>query len=88
MPVNSYNDIWNNHLSVADSLRFNYYGDYCEADSTDISLDPMFVNALSDDFHLSSGSPCTDAGNPDPAYNDPNGSRNDMGAYGGPNGNW
>ncbi len=87
VPVISYNDVWNNHLSVADSLRFNYYGDYCEADSTDISLDPMFVNALSADFHLSSESPCIDAGNPDPAYNDSDGSPNDMGAHGGPGGN-
>ncbi|HEX9973656.1 MAG TPA: T9SS type A sorting domain-containing protein, partial [bacterium] len=30
------------------------------------------------------GSPCIDAGNPDPAYNDLDGSRNDMGAFGGP----
>ena len=32
---------------------------------------------------LGSGSPCIDAGNPDPIYNDHDGSRNDMGAYGG-----
>lgn len=33
-------------------------------------------------------SPCKDAGNPDPVFNDYNGSRNDQGAYGGPSGNW
>ena len=29
-----------------------------------------------------------DAGNPDPSFDDPDGSRNDMGAYGGPYGSW
>jgi len=37
-----------------------------------------------DDYHLQSWSPCIDAGDPDPQYNDPDGTRNDMGAYGGP----
>ena len=51
-----------------------------------INLDPLFIGY--NDYHLSPGSPCIDAGNPDPQYNDPDGSRNDMGAYGGPDGNW
>jgi hypothetical protein len=51
-----------------------------------ISLNPEFVDTSEThpDFHLSPGSPCIDAGNPDPTYNDPDGTRNDMGAYGGP----
>jgi hypothetical protein len=36
------------------------------------------------DYHLAFGSPCIDAGNPAAEYNDPDGSRNDMGAFGGP----
>jgi hypothetical protein len=51
-----------------------------------INLDPLFIGY--DDYHLQSGSPCIDAGHPDPQYNDPDGTRNDMGAYGGPSGNW
>jgi hypothetical protein len=51
-----------------------------------IDGDPLFLG--SSDFHLQSGSPCIDAGNPDPQYNDHDGSRNDMGAYGGPGGDW
>jgi len=50
------------------------------------SNNPYFVSTT--DFHLSSSSPCIDAGNPDPQYNDINRTRNDQGAYGGPLGNW
>ncbi len=52
--------------------------------SSNISLDPQFVNIDLQDFHLLSSSPCVDAGNPDPIYNDVDGTRNDIGAYGGP----
>ena len=62
-----------------------------------IDQDPLFETGPLSDYHLSSGSPCIDAGNPDPEYNDPEdplnpgyalwpalgGLRNDMGAYGG-----
>lgn len=40
------------------------------------SEDPL----LNLDFTLQVGSPCIDNGDPDPKYNDPNGSRNDIGA--------
>ncbi|KPL07727.1 hypothetical protein AMJ86_03215 [bacterium SM23_57] len=51
-----------------------------------ITLDPEFQDTTEflADFHLRTGSPCIDAGNPAPEYNDPDGSRNDMGVYGGP----
>jgi len=61
-----------------------------------IDEDPMFIdqsagsgsayNGLTAVWGLQEGSPCIDAGDPDPVYNDPDGTRNDMGAYGGPNG--
>ncbi|NQV17636.1 MAG: hypothetical protein HQ534_03750 [Armatimonadetes bacterium] len=53
-----------------------------------IDSDPLFVDPGNDDFHLLPGSPCIDAGNPTTQYNDPDGSINDMGAYGGPGGVW
>ena len=48
-----------------------------------IDSDPIFEDAASGDFHLGTGSPCIDAGFVSHLYDDPDGSRNDMGAYGG-----
>ncbi len=45
-----------------------------------ISEDPLLFNALIGDLRLAPGSPCIDAGDPAPEYNDPDGSRNDIGA--------
>lgn len=53
---------------------------------TDFSADPLFVDAASANFHLEGVSPCRDAGNPDPSYDDKDGTDNDVGADGGPNG--
>ena len=49
-----------------------------------ISTDPLFADPENGDFSLRLDSPCLDAGNPDAIYHDPDGSRNDMGANGGP----
>jgi hypothetical protein len=48
-----------------------------------INQDPRFVDPANADFHLLGGSPCSDAGNPYVLYNDLDGTRNDMGIYGG-----
>ncbi len=62
-----------------------------------IVQDPLFTDAKNNDYTLKSESPCIDAGDPDPEYNDPEDPanpgyalwpamgtvRNDMGAYGG-----
>ncbi|MCK4311361.1 MAG: hypothetical protein KAW88_01350 [Candidatus Cloacimonetes bacterium] len=53
-----------------------------------IDADPLFVDPDNGDYHLQTGFPCIDAGNPDPQYNDPDATRNDMGAYGGQCGDW
>jgi len=75
--------------SSVPALSFNdFYGngtDYMPgtlARPNSLTVDPQFVGA--GDWHLAAGSPCINMGNPAPEYNDPDGSSNDMGAYGGP----
>lgn len=48
------------------------------------TVDPLYVDASTGDYRLSSESPCRNAGSPDRNARNPDGSRNDMGAYGGP----
>ena len=72
-PVFLYNDVWDN--GVEDYIN-------CIVGTNDISEDPAFESSVN--YYLQSGSPCIDAGHPDRSYNDPDNSRNDMGATGGP----
>ena len=73
-----YNNVWNNEL--------NYSG--FTPDSTNLSVDPMIVNDDTSqgelDFRLQMYSPLIDAGDPD--ILDKDGSRSDIGLYGGPYG--
>ena len=73
-----YNDVWKNGR--------NYSG--FTPDTTNISVDPMVVNDDTTqgdlDFHLQMFSPLIDAG--DPNILDRDGSRSDIGLYGGPYG--
>lgn len=66
---------------------------YCrfkEASLTDtlgnISANPLFIDSDNEDFHLYLDSPCVDAGHPGDEFTDMDGSRNDMGMFGGPYG--
>jgi predicted outer membrane repeat protein len=73
LPTLSYNDVWN-------STGDDYNG--CAAGVGSISLDPVYVNAGPDDYHLGVHSPAIDAGRPGVSYEDPDGSRGDMGRFG------
>jgi parallel beta helix pectate lyase-like protein len=67
------------------------YSDVLEPDGFDgeenVSVDPMFVDPT-DDFHLDENSPLVDAGSPDPLFDDPDTTQNDIGAFGGVGAIW
>lgn len=42
---------------------------------------PKFVNPAEGDYHLMPNSPCIDTGNPDVSFNDPDGTRSDIGRF-------
>ena len=47
-----------------------------------INVDPGFISTSLNDYHISSGSPCWNTGHP--GLKDPDGTRSDMGYFGGP----
>jgi hypothetical protein len=71
-----YNNAWENS-EVDTIIEAGVIRDSTEGN---ISADPMFVDSL--DFHLQKYSPCIDAGHPN--IKDPDSSRSDIGAFGGP----
>jgi azurin len=76
---------------VGDPLHLGADLDFNWTSTEVINADPKFLKELSDiprNYSLASNSPCINAGDPDFQYNDTDGSRNDMGAYGGPGGDW
>lgn len=73
----SYSVFWDN---VSNGCGFT---DPLTRDSTSKAVDPGFVSAPSGDFHLATGSALIDEGPSASSANDPDGSRNDIGAYGG-----
>jgi hypothetical protein len=73
---NSYNNVYSN-------VSGNYYSGIV-AGTGNLSVNPLFIDAANGNYALQSTSPCKNAGSPGPADNDPDGTRNDMGAFGGP----
>ncbi|MEY3053403.1 MAG: hypothetical protein RLY31_3188 [Bacteroidota bacterium] len=77
---------WNNNgtFNEHDPARFqvSYTNDQGGFSGTgNISQDPQFVHPAGSNFQLQGSSPCIDSGDPDPVYNDPDNTRNDMGAF-------
>ncbi len=71
-PIGDYNDIWD--------WGESYYGNDWNPGEHDMHLNPLFEDTIS--FRLSSASPCKNAG--DPSLSNPDGTRSDIGAWGGP----
>ena|GEM_PF-1155662 len=63
-----YNDVWGN-------------GSLNDPGANGISVDPLFIDSVNHVYALQSESPCIDAGDPDPQYNELDGTRNDIGVY-------
>lgn len=79
----SYSDIEGGRSGIKD----NNHGTVNWLDGN-INSNPLFVNPENGDYHLQFGSPCIDKGDSTSTYNDYDGTRNDLGAYGGKYGNW
>jgi len=59
----------------------------------DVTGNPLLINGpiqldFNANYMLRPGSPAQDAGHPSPLFNDPDGTRNDMGTFGGPGSGW
>lgn len=70
-----YNLFWNDFQGFETHLPYF-------SDQTNVVADPLFVSLENMDFHLMPESPAIDRG--DPEIKDKDGTRSDMGAYGGP----
>ncbi|MCP3890428.1 MAG: hypothetical protein GY702_16385, partial [Desulfobulbaceae bacterium] len=70
----SYNNVYGNST--------NYVN--CSPDTGNISFNPLFIDQSAGNYALQSTSYCIDSGIPGEPNNDPDGTRNDMGAYSGP----
>ena len=83
------NDPSDKQINIAQRLTLFLYSNVQGGldDIGNIDADPMFVDPDNDDYRLQPDSPCINTGNPAAIYNNVDGSRNDMGAYGGPKGN-
>jgi len=77
---NNYSTLLIQYSNIKNGNNYSEFG----SGAGNISEDPLFDS----NYKLLPSSPCIDAGNPSSAYNDADGTRNDMGAFGGPNGNW
>ena len=69
-------------------LMGRYECDSNGLEAGNITSDPKLTDPEANDFSLTGFSPCIDAGNPLTGYDDVDGTRNDMGAFGGPYGGW
>jgi len=89
-PLNTRNSItvyYSNIEGGRNGIRDNNYGTVHWL-AGNINANPLFQNPNTGNYHLQVGSPCIDKGDSTSTFNDYNGSRNDLGAYGGQYGNW
>ena len=86
--------IWNNRpedlsKDYTSKFKIEYSNITSDISGTgNIKINPKFVEFSKDNYRLTNTSPCRNKGNSDAKYNDFDGSRNDLGAYGGKKGKW
>jgi predicted outer membrane repeat protein len=81
--------VWGNvpqqiHQTLGSNVQANYsdIGYYTVwPGAGNLNEDPLFVYPGQGDYRIRWGSPCIDAGDPAPIFNDPDGTRADMGCY-------
>lgn len=76
----SNNDIFNEEIRV--DVKYSRIENYSGIGN--FMDDPLFIDVSGDNFHLRSDSPCRDTGDPSVLSYDINGTRNDIGVFGGP----
>ena len=67
-----YNNVWNCNEG---------YGYAASPGANSLSVDPEYVDEANFNYYLQAISPCIDAGDPDPIYEDLDGTPSDIGAY-------
>ncbi len=86
--------IWNNRpedfiKDYTSKFKIEYSNITAEINGLgNLKINPKFIEITKDNYRLSNISPCRNKGNSDVKYNDFDGSRNDLGAYGGQKGRW
>ena len=73
-----------NNYSIDYNCTFNNKNNYSGSSyvgPNDIAVDPLFIDPLFLNYNLTSISPCVDAGDPNAFFNDPDGTRGDIGAF-------
>jgi|GEM_PF-5760363 len=86
----SHNAFFGNHLhdvALCGEVECTTYAPGGEHLPTARNIRPEFVNAGQRDYRLKCSSPLINSGNPDSKFSDIDQSQNDIGQYGGPNGN-
>jgi hypothetical protein len=81
----------NSAFSISSSNTITYsmaHESWSLPDSTNLTGKAAFISPGDYNLKLEEGSPGIDAGNPDSRYNDVDNTPNNIGAYGGPYGNW
>ncbi len=80
--VIEHNALTVNDMTRSRSQSFRKVNGGCQS-FYEIDADPKLTDLANGDFTLASDSPCIDKGPPDAQYKDHNGSRNDIGMFGG-----